>query len=420
MLQNGDIPVIQTHCRRVAAIAAELTSRLNLTIAEQRLIADAALVHHYPPEMLSADTVASALAILTGQGRGGTQARDKALRRVHAQEIVKILKSLHSRSLNQRGTPLPDILSAANSIVERLEADSLTDHREEVLQVLRKRTGEGLLSPLAFRASSGLPRPSRADLAKTLTGLPVFPAVALQVLAKAATADVSFRELAALASKDQVLAGYLLAAANSCLYSPTGKISTISHAISYVGIEEARRVITAASMRPLFASAGVAQLWKHSLETSRLGEELALRSRGIRKDEGFLAGLVHDLGHLITMRLSGSASQTFVSLMERGCDRAFAELCLFGCDHAQLGADALAAWKFPEHLVNAVLNHHRPERTENPLASLLYLVECRTSCEATPTAATVTYAIDKTRIDPGSLQCTQADIGLLQTMCFAA
>lgn len=386
------------------------------------MVADAALVHHYPPQMLSADAIGSALAVVTGQVGSGLQPRDRTARRAHAEEVVKVLRAVDSRSLNQRGAPLSDILSASNFMVERFEAASFPDNdqRESVLQLLRKRMGEGLLSPAVFRAVDSLPRPTRGELAKTLSGLPVFPAVALRVLGMVSAADVSFRDLAGLVSSDQVLAGHLLTAANSCLSSPTGRISTIRHAISYVGIEETRRVISAASVRPLFASSGVAELWKHSLETSRLSEELAAQSRRIQKDEAFLTGLVHDIGRLVTLRLSGEASQTLARLAERGCDRTFAEISLFGCDHGELGANVLDAWRFPKNLVDAVLHHHRAEGIENALASLLYLVECRTGCETPVEERGVRRALEQTGISPGWLEGVQPDIGVLWSMCFAA
>jgi putative nucleotidyltransferase with HDIG domain len=251
--------------------------------------------------------------------------------------------------------------------------------------------------------------------------LPVYPALALRVLALVARGTVSFAELSALVSKDQALAGHLIGAANSCIYSPVGQISTIAHAISYIGLEETRRIITAASLRPLFVSSGIAELWKHSIEMSRWCEEAARTVGGVSKDEAFLAGLVHDVGRLLALKHSGEASVAYVQLMEQGCDPPFAEASVFGCDHAELGADILMVWNFPEHMVEAVLNHHHPGLSRSALGGLLYLAESRNAAEnPEPSTEGIQHALTVTGLTQESMASVQPEIGLLRSMSFAA
>jgi putative nucleotidyltransferase with HDIG domain len=397
----------------------ELGRRLDLTERDRLVLADAGLLHHYPAELVSVETVGSALAIVYRQARVETPRAGAAARRQYLQDLVAVLTSFHSRSLNRPGGPLIALLAAAHFLVERLEATTTQgDPREALFDALRRKAAEGLIATVAFRACTNLPRPRREDLAQTVSRLPVFPAIALRVLALAASESVSIAELSALVSKDQVLAGHLIAAANSCLYSPTGKISAIGHAMSYVGLDETRRIITAASMRPLFASGGIAGLWKHSLEVARLCEDLAAATRVVRKDEAFLAGLVHDVGRLLAVKHSGEASLTFVRMVEQGCDPAFAETILFGCDHAGLGTEVLRVWKFPERLVDAVRRHHDPERSEGVLASLIYLTESRMPAEiAEPSPATLEYAAQRVGVSVEASGSAEPDLGLLQGMC---
>jgi HD-like signal output (HDOD) protein len=413
---------LAAHCRRVRAVAVEFACRSGATIQEQRLIADAAIVHHYPAELLSSETIGSTLTIMQRQCRIEPQTMDASARRRALQELLKVLKSFHSMSLNHRGDTLPGLLTAANWWVELLEAPRTgVDPRDAALETIRRKSAEGLVPHSAFRAALNLPKPRKEDLARTVTALPVYPALALRVLALAAGDQVSFSELAALVSRDQVLAGHLVGAANSCVFSPVGQISTVPHAISYIGLEETRRVITAAAMRPLFAAGGIAELWKHSLEVSRWCEDLSAGVRGIAKDEAFLAGLVHDVGRLLALKHSGDASRSFVQLTEQGCDPPFAETCIFGCDHAEFGARVLEVWKFPQSMVEAVRCHHRPEESKTRLASLLYLAESRESEADTGTAGpSFEYALTVTGIDRASLDSARPDIGLLRSMAFAA
>lgn len=405
------------HCQRVAAVATELARRVDLPESERLTLADAALAHHYPAELISVQTVGPALAILSRHSRAGTAPPALAGRRQHLQEVVTTLASFHSRSLGRK-CKLADLLTAAHFIVEKLDTTGADgDPREALFQSLRQKTGDGIIASLAFRACAGLPRPRREDLAQSAGRLPVFPAIALRVLAMAASERVSFTDLSALVSKDQALAGHMIAAANSCLYSPNAKISTIAHAISYVGLDETRRIVTAASMRPLFASSGIAEIWKHSLEVARGCEDLAAATRAIRKDEAFLTGLVHDVGRLLALRHSGEASLTLVRIIEQGCDAGFAETLLFGCDHAGLGAEALRVWKFPEHMIDAVRRHHQPERSEGVLASLLYLTESRMADEGMERSpASLEFAAKRVGVSAESYAPREPDLGLLRVM----
>jgi putative nucleotidyltransferase with HDIG domain len=391
------------HCRRVAALAAELSRTVGATTVERDILMDAGLAHHYPAELLSIDTIGPALKILTRQSRPGAERPGGPPRLRHLSDVVEVLVGFHSGSLSRRGDALTSILATASFVVDRLESASGVETREAVFDALRRKTGEGLISTVAYKSCMSLPRLRGNDLAPSIARLPVFPTIALRVLALAAKESVCFADLSALVSKDQVLAGHLISAANSCLYSPNGKISSIGHAISYIGLDESRRIITAASIRPVFASGGLGDLWKHSLEGARWCEEAAIRAGGLRKDDAFLAGLVHDVGRLLVLKHSGEISLTFVRLTEQGCDPAFAEKLLFGRDHAGLGAEILRAWKFPDAMVDAVLHHHTPDESAGRLASLLFL-------------AVRAVAEDKVGIAGGSLECGAADLGLLRVM----
>ncbi len=366
------------HCLRVRAVASELARRNGCSAGEEQLLGDAALVHHYPPELLGPDTIASTLAIMQRHCRVEAVQLDASSRRRHLDNLLKLLRAFHSASLQNRGDALPGILTVANYHVERIEAPRRPgeeDPREAAIDALRRKAAEGLVTSAAFRTLQNFPRPHQSDLAQAVSRLPVYPAIALRALALAANEQISFAEISALVTKDQVLAGHLIGAANSCLYSPAGQITTIGHAIAYIGLEDTRRIVAAASMRPLFASAELAAIWKHSLEVATSAEELSSRVAGINKDEAFLCGLLHDVGRLLQMKHSGEASVSYRRLMEKGCDPVFAEACVFGCDHAELGAQVLEVWNFPEPLVEAVRCHHRPAESQGRMASLLYLVE---------------------------------------------
>jgi HD-like signal output (HDOD) protein len=187
--------------------------------------------------------------------------------------------------------------------------------------------------------------------------------------------EYEVRELAATAARDPVLAATLLRVANSSLYSPASKLSAVGKAISYIGTAEARKVLLAAVLRPLFASAGLARLWSHSVRAAQLGSALVGQTSLVGAEEGLLLGLVHDFGALAIQFAPRETRDISARLAERGCPATYVERLLFGCDHGEIGADILAQWDFPDHLIEAIRFHHQPERSDGALAAFVYLLE---------------------------------------------
>ncbi len=150
----------------------------------------------------------------------------------------------------------------------------------------------------------------------------------------------------------------------------------IFQAVSYIGTETARRVLLAAAIRGNFSSPQAHQLWNHSLDVAQTAELVAMHSSvKIDPSQAFLAGLIHDIGRLAFAIMPVAFQERFQRLTDGGCPPVEVEMCLSGRCHGEVGAETLAQWKFPAEIIEAVRWHHRPERSELPLSSLLYLAE---------------------------------------------
>jgi HD-like signal output (HDOD) protein len=207
-------------------------------------------------------------------------------------------------------------------------------------------------------------------------GLPVEARAARQVFRLLGRErEYEVRELAAAAVRDPVLAASLIRVANSSLYSPASKLSAVGQAIAYIGTEEARKVMLAAALRPLFASTGLTRLWSHSVNVAQFGAALAERTNFVGAEEGLILGLVHDFGALAIQLAPRETRKFYARLVERGCPATYVERLLFGCDHGEIGAEILGQWEFPGRLIEAVRFHHQPERSEGALAAFTYLLE---------------------------------------------
>ena len=77
----------------------------------------------------------------------------------------------------------------------------------------------------------------------------------------------------------------------------------------------------------------------------------------------FLCGLLHDLGKLLLLQVSGIDYQKLDPKVLTQADEAFVhERALLGYDHAVLGGHVLDAWKLPQNVAEVVAWHHQPGR----------------------------------------------------------
>ncbi len=351
-------PSVDHASRRAGRVAAEVALSLQLPASLTRVLEDAAL-HHHP----------------CGMGPRG-------LARL-AEEVCGA-----EPSRTPPAAAVPEVAPGSPLLAEIVRLCEMLDRQMEALQ-FEYRPIDDILDELQCVAAFEGVRPGLVDSLRNLRcgdlqpakevgrRLPVEARLAQQVFRDlAAEREYEVRELEALAVRDPVLAGSLIRVANSALYSPGRRIGKVRQAIAYVGGAAARQVLLAAVMRPLFASAGLARVWSHAVQTAQVCSALAKETGLLEPGAALLLGLVHDVGALAVHLLSGPALDRYRRLTEHGCcPPTYVERLLFGCDHGEIGAGVLDGWCFPETIIDAVRFHHQPERSASLVVPFLYLAE---------------------------------------------
>lgn len=215
-----------------------------------------------------------------------------------------------------------------------------------------------------MNAPAILPKPVLDDLGTLLREhrleLPVLPDVAGQVVRLCGDETCDVRKLAELITRDQAMAGNLMRLVNSPLYAPPTPIVSLQQAIARLGIKRIREIALIISMESkVFRVPGheawVKQQFRHALAAAAFAQELA-RAKRWNVEEGFLCGLLHDVGRPILL-------QTLVDLhAQHGCapdpgalDSAIDKL------HAHVGSELVKAWTLPARLSETIHHHHHPE-----------------------------------------------------------
>ncbi len=197
-----------------------------------------------------------------------------------------------------------------------------------------------------------------------LKELPVMPPVAARILALTEEGgDVSFRKLEETISLDPMLASRILKAANSAMYARQKEISTIRAAIALLGYKTIRSLVILIGASSMFhreaSSPFYSRFWRHSLLTAFLSKECASQTiLSGRKDELFLAGLLHDIGQVAMYHGDRKGYEELITERDAG-NRSMKELeqARFGTDHHQLGGAILTEWNFPAIFVDAAKEH---------------------------------------------------------------
>jgi HD-like signal output (HDOD) protein len=218
------------------------------------------------------------------------------------------------------------------------------------------------------------------DYEKYIQGLPVMPEVGAKILSITDDRmEISFRELEKLISTDAALTTKILKIANSALYARQTEIKTLQTAITMLGFKNIRSLVLLVT-----ASQSYAQLsrepfyqffWSHSVLTAFYARHVAIRAaRKEIAEEGFTAGLLHDMGQVALFNSSPPRYQPVLDVLTAAVEPAEpVEERTFGVNHRTLGGALLSRWNFPQAYVDAA-REHESRSVASPHRSLVLCV----------------------------------------------
>ena len=207
---------------------------------------------------------------------------------------------------------------------------------------------------------------TKALVLEKVKELPPLPLVVHELLAVMRNPNCSADDITRVLSSDQALASRILRLVNSSFYGVPGGVGTISRAVIILGHASLRSLATGLSVIGAGGSAVPRErrraFWQHALAVAA-GAEILSREIGLPEpEESFVAGLLHDIGHLVLM----------VALPDRYCTAIDGdslgdierERLEIGLDHCRAGRYLLQHWKLPKHLLDIVRFHHLADACE--------------------------------------------------------
>ena len=220
---------------------------------------------------------------------------------------------------------------------------------------------------------------------KKVTTLATLPEVTAKIIQTVEDPKSTASQLHKIVSHDPALVTRILKVVNSAFYGLPGQIASIERAIVLLGLNAVKNIAVAASLGQLFRGVKLCEgftakdLWTHCIAVGVVARDLAKQMKAPIADEAFLAGMIHDLGVLVSLQTNPEQlRQVCETVAATGRDFCEVEREVIGADHQMLGMALAEQWKFPRACQLVAGFHHRPEQLgdENRLlVSLVYLAD---------------------------------------------
>lgn len=256
------------------------------------------------------------------------------------------------------------------------------------------------------------------EMLKRSAVIPSIPQVAARFLEIIQDPEFDYADVVEVLSSDAGTAGEILRLANSSLFGVTRHVSSLSHALTLLGMRRVRslvlgRYIVDSLDRHARTHISVPYFWRRSLTCAVLSGQLAAHLEPQAREETFIAGLLADVGVII---LDEAMPKDYGELAaeyrpDGPTDLARKELALIGVDHGEVSAIVLAHWQLPDMVCEAVAEHpwelEKPE--DSPLSRLVGAADILSKhlCDSQPQSDRVLNLCDEVsallRLEPDKL-----------------
>ena len=200
--------------------------------------------------------------------------------------------------------------------------------------------------------------------------------------------DPDLEVIARLISQDPGLSGALLKIVNSSYYGLSNKIASIQRAVNLLGSRSIINLINALSIRGEMSDDTIVTLnrfWDTAQDVAMTCLTLAKRTGAQAVDEAYALGLFHDCGVPLMLK----RFPNYMTVLEQAyanagpdCRVVDTENNAFNTNHAVVGYYTAKSWRLPEHVTDAIANHHNAlavfsdESSRNPqLKNLLAILK---------------------------------------------
>jgi len=197
--------------------------------------------------------------------------------------------------------------------------------------------------------------------------LPTLPTVAKKVMDELNNPQSNAKDIADIIKNDQAITAKILKVGNSAYYAGYSPCTTVQGAVTRIGFLQIKRMILSISILDTFSkferkNFNLKEFWTHSIATGYASRIIGKLSGFRDSDDLFTAGLLHDLGKLITLRYLPDLFDGILKKMEDEQSISYfeAEKGLSPVTHCDIGSWLAIKWNMSRDIQNVIYNHHLP------------------------------------------------------------
>jgi len=248
-------------------------------------------------------------------------------------------------------------------------------------------TGQFFIEPAGqgkLAAKSNLQTPSPQEIKAAVQQLKPIPQVALKILRLVDQNRFDIEPIANEIRKDQVITARMLQLANSAMFGAKRAITSLDHAVVFLGQNLMVRMILSAAVQGYYEQSAMGYalckggMYYHAIGCAQIAEALARKTQCEEPAKAYTAGLLHDIGKVVLDQYVTTAYPLFYrEIMDKTEDILSIEKRLLGMNHTEVGAFLARQWSFPEALTMAIQYHHQPDQCPEygTLCAIIYLAD---------------------------------------------
>lgn len=203
--------------------------------------------------------------------------------------------------------------------------------------------------------------------------LPSMPTALQQVVSLLDNPGASMSEVGRAMSADPAISMKSLRLVNSAYYGLGQEVKTVEHAVVLLGQRVVRNLVVSATV--FHAIEGMAERFvRHSVACGVAMRVLTththLSARVSSSDEGFVYGLLHEIGKMLLNEYMQEACVECATLVRHGAYPHLAEQQIIGVDHAAIGARLAERWNLAPEIVFALAGQYEIHRVPVEYRSL--------------------------------------------------
>jgi diguanylate cyclase (GGDEF)-like protein len=211
------------------------------------------------------------------------------------------------------------------------------------------------------------------ELSKRIGKLPTLPGVAIKILQAMQREAPDIREIAEVISADAPLSANVLRVVNSPFYGLPNKITSVHHAMVYLGLNAVKNLALSFSLLRGFApkrkgAFDYVQFSKDSLMGAIAAKTLAEKINRRHGENAFFLGLLQNIGVLIMAESMPHEYESVIAAASLSRSPLHeAETSLLGINHMKVGEFVTESWGLPATVSVPIGYHHCAYRLVHPL-----------------------------------------------------